>query len=700
MDYYFVDDELTPYVAASFGFHEKTPDGRDLVKAVKKLPGRHWMPGERAWHITGTGADRHPNDVLEDLGITDIEELDDYWDPIIEPGDTGQWHIYPRFTGYEHIGEVIGRGAIWDSTQRRFVVDATDLVPEDGTRLPGFEDLPEEMIEEAEAMRIPATVYDGDEVGLVDELAESLGEPELIAEAAETFGPLAPFGDEDRRPFDFQVTSAYAIAHGRYSICHGMGSGKSLQSLLAATMIDTQRLLLIVPPVVATNWVREVNMWAGSYFQAMAPDQKPAKGKAGESGPWVRRVATGRKLPDLTGFDAGALIVPDSLIKRDDVRDLVEAYAPDALIVDEAHRFRTWDSQRSAAVRAVARTMTIGRRFALTGTPMLAHPGEMANLLAVTGQLESEFGSYGEFMDRYTRLNPWGKVEPRRTQLSELGERMKALWVMKSKAELLPDLPGKAPPVFRYLDIDKKDYRAAFGEVIDNIIERFGGEDTLAEASENDIQAFAEQSGLGLISPMRRAAGMAKADEAVEYVTQMREEDPDSPVVVFAHHHEVVEHIADSLEDDGFSVDVLDGSTSADVRGQIVDDFQDGQIDVLIASIVAAGVGVTLTRAHRIVFVEQSYTPGENAQAADRCDRQGQKDMVEITYLIAAETIDEQVQNVLATKIEDLDSLGAAAEAGEAISDDTVSFAALIEAIIWSAQKEAQKRVEKAAHAR
>lgn len=324
---------------------------------------------------------------------------------------------------------------------------------------------------------------------------------------------------------------------------------------------------------------------------------------------------------------------------------------------------------------------------------MLAHPGEMANLLAITGQLETEFGSYGAFMDQYTRTNPWGKVEPRRKKLPELGQRMDDLWVMKSKAELLPHLHGKSHD-WRYLDLDLKHYRQAFAEVIDTIIERFGGESELAQASAGQVQTFIDASGLGLISPMRRAAGVSKTAEVVDFVEQLRAED-DSPIIVFAHHTDVIGTIADDLEDAGLTVDVIDGSTSADVRGEIVDDFQDNQIDVLVASIGAAGVGITLTAGHRVVFAEQSYTPGENAQAMDRADRAGQTELVEVTYLVAVGTVDEQVQNVLAAKIDDLDALGAGDEAGAAIADETITMTTIIESVVHAAQNQAKRRVRK-----
>lgn len=73
--------------------------------------------------------------------------------------------------------------------------------------------------------------------------------------------------------------------------------------------------------------------------------------------------------------------------------------------------------------------------------------------------------------------------------------------------------------------------------------------------------------------------------------------------------------------------------------------------------------------------------------------------LVEVTYLVATGTVDEQVQNVLATKIEDFDALGVGDEAGTAIADDTITMTTVIESVVHAAHIEAKRRVKKAASA-
>ncbi|GAA4924975.1 DEAD/DEAH box helicase [Nesterenkonia rhizosphaerae] len=688
----FLPDERVPAVELSFNLGEKTLRGTKLLDAVKKLPGRQWEPKTKTWLITGTGIAKHPNDVLDELGIQlpGEPDLSDLFFPVIEADGPGQWAVYPRFAGTEEVEKIIGYGAIWDKTRRCFIVDTADLCEADD------DDLiiaPEEAWDHYENPGL----FEVQDEDLVADLADSLGEDDLLAEAAEVYGEIPEsFGVEGFQLRAFQKTSAYAVAAGRFCICHDMGAGKSTLSLAAAAVAGASRILLVVPPLVTTNWVKETAKSIEPYLRHVAPGQTTprSQSKAFEHGPYIRRIQAGRKIPEnyLEGLEAGALIVPDSLLGTEAVESVIADFEPDCLIVDEAHRFRTWDSQRSQAVRRLARSLPMGRRFAVTGTPMLAHPGEMANLLAITGQLETHFGSYGQFLDRYTKRNKFGQFKPNKKRLEELGEIMSELWVRKSKAELLPHLKGKIHD-WRWVDVDLKSYRVSHGEIIDNVIEKWGGSSELASAPDEDLVSYAEQSGVGLLSPMRRAAGLAKVEAAVDLIAQMMTQDPDSPLIVFAHHTEVVDALADAIEDEGLIVDVIDGSVPASKRGAIVDDFQDGQIDVLVASIVAAGVGITLTRSHRVVFVEQDWTPALMSQAMDRADRQGQTELVEVTYLVATGTLDDQIQNVLARKIDTLEQLDSSTEAGQAMETE-VTAEELVLDLLFEARNVAKKQLK------
>src|SRR5699024_8865691 len=225
--------------------------------------------------------------------------------------------------------------------------------------------------------------------------------------------------------------------------------------------------------------------------------------------------------------------------QRDDVRALIEAFSPDAMIFDEAHEYATWESQRSIAARELARTLPVGRRLAVTGTPTDSHPGEMANLMAITGQLESAFGSYGHYMQRYTTVDHFGKHKPLKKRLPELADMFRELWVKKTKAELLPHLKGKAHD-WRLFDVSTTEYRKAHIEVIDNIIEKVGGAENIAQFDAEDIAEWADALGMGIMSPMFSAAGRSKIEPALDVIDTLMHQDDNSPLFVFAHHQDVI----------------------------------------------------------------------------------------------------------------------------------------------------------------
>ncbi len=102
---------------------------------------------------------------------------------------------------------------------------------------------------------------------------------------------------------------------------------------------------------------------------------------------------------------------------------------------------------------------------------------------------------------------------------------------------------------------------------------------------------------------------------------------------------------------------MIAGGTPTDQRSRIVDAFQAGKIPVLVGSITAAGVGITLTRSSDVLFTETDWTPGVVSQAEDRCHRKGQQNHVIVTTIVAPGTLDEPIQTVLAHKARVLDAV-------------------------------------------
>lgn len=689
MDCTINEGPLRPNIRLSFSKQARTESGALVRILIKDLPGRRFDGPSKTWRVDAFGTSRHPYEVLTDFGAEldgdDMDLLDEYWYPALVE-DRGSWMVYPRLAGYEAVNAELG-GGTWDRDAKAFRAEAVDLMGADGVGTLSGVELPDRLIDQADSARTVPEHFDGElAAALSDEVTPK---PGALEEAQQDLAFPVFFGGEEVDLYEFQLASAYAAHYGRSLLALPMGSGKTLVSLAVAAIAESRRLLVVAPPVAITNWGKESRRALEPLFTALGTDDEAPSGKAGEHGPHIRAVHAGRKIPQLP--EVGAVVIPDSLLQRDDLREMIDQWQPDFLLVDEAHRFRTWDAQRSIAIRSLASTLPVGRRIAITGTPMLNHPGEMANLLAITGQLYTVFGSRAEFFNTYTTTDKWGKAKARKKALPKLGRVMDShCWVLHTKEEVLPHLPEKHR-TFLEVDVDLAGYREAHAEVIDSIIDRFDGDEAMAAAKKKDLDDFINEAGIGLLSPMRKAAGLAKISTAAEMIADMRAAD-DSPIIVFAHHQEVVRALAKEAPG---RVAVIDGSTTAQKRGAIQEDFQDGKIDIVVASIAAAGVAITLTAAHRLLFVENDWTPALNSQAEDRAHRIGQQTMVEVINLIAAGTMDEHLHKVLADKIDDLVDLTGTESHGEAAAAE-VKIHELIEQVVFTAFQTAKRRAKKA----
>ena len=125
----------------------------------------------------------------------------------------------------------------------------------------------------------------------------------------------------------------------------------------------------------------------------------------------------------------------------------------------------------------------------------------------------------------------------------------------------------------------------------------------------------------------------------------------DNKLVIFAHHREFIEKLMIELQE--FNPLKIIGGQDLEDRQKSIDNFQnDKNYRVIICSIKAGGVGITLTAACHIAFLEQGWTPAEHDQAEDRCYRIGTKNNVNIYYFVAKNTIEEKILQLINQKRE------------------------------------------------
>ena len=673
--------------------------GKSAQEWVKNLGGRYFDRSEKVWYITGVGTAKSPDRFFADAGVevdfsqaegelAGLTSLNDLWRPMLMRSERfpHMAFVRPRLAGFEDIQERLGPGAVWDKDRKRFEVLLADLLTEgpDGLVLKRGFNLDAESFADAVAARRGKNIPDKVRLA-ARELAASTGvdgveQKELSSRARQLIDVVA--AHTGRLPdwfglalYPFQEAGAYAVAGGHNALCDAPGLGKTRQALAAAAISGAARIVIVVPPLVVTNFSREASAALGPKFAKLVPPPEPApapkrkpsgkKKKAPEFPPYIVPIRAGRKVPPFP--DAGVIVVADSLLaSRPELLDDIIAWGPQCSLFDEAHRASTWSGKRATADRNLSLSIN-GLSVPMTGTPFKANPVEITNILAMSGHLQPVWGSAGEFITRYASKNHFGAWLPKREMLPELEERLTAhCWTRRNKQDVLKQLPPKLRTT-RVVDIDRRGFVQAHTDLYDKIglwVDEMN--ENGAEITPDAIKSYA-RSHIELIAPLRAAAGVAKIPAAIEIVKDWLEATtetaPDGtktysrPLVVWVHHNPVMEALKEAIPADMAGIGFIDGSTPEHKRQPEADKLQNGEIGVIFCSILAAGFGITLTASSDVIFIETDWTPANVSQAEDRVHRIGQTETCMITTLLAVDTLDAHMRAILRNKGKDLNVL-------------------------------------------
>jgi SNF2 family DNA or RNA helicase len=434
---------------------------------------------------------------------------------------------------------------------------------------------------------------------------------------------------------------AYASAAKRCFIADDMGLGKTLQAIATLEFVkcnleefgenaEPYPAVVVCPPTLVLNWAKEYEKWL--------PNRK------------VSTVKNRSEFPD-AGFDI--LVVGYSNIKA--WENQLRGFR--SYIFDESHYCKSPDAQRTkAAVKIAKSAPPDGLVLCLTGTPVTNRPAEYAPQLEILGKLGDFGGKWGfyrrycgAFRDRFGQWNISGH-----SNLDELNDRLRGnCYIRRTKEQVLEELP---PVRHAKVIVDgtaggMKEYRKAEEDIIAYLMERARqiaeelGESPKSAAVRAKMRAERNEH-LVKIGVLRKLAAKAKMPAVIEWVESHLE--AGQKVVIAAHHREIVDELAakyGNLKIQG-GMDVVDVEKNKQI-------FQEGGVvdsPVMVLSIQAAKTGHTLTAAQDVLFVELPWTPSDVDQTYSRCHRLGQKGSVTATYLLCAETIDEQIYNIIERK--------------------------------------------------
>jgi superfamily II DNA or RNA helicase len=344
-----------------------------------------------------------------------------------------------------------------------------------------------------------------------------------------------------------------------------------------------------------------------------------------------------RSLDDLDG--GGVVLTTYDILFRS-TEDLIE-HEWAVAVFDEAQRIK---NPRTKAARA-ARKVPAKFRLALTGTPLENRLLELWSVvdLIVPGYL----GSEREFRAAHR--------DPSHHQLHVLRQRLGVLTLRRIKAQVLSDLPEKVEDI-RYCRLLPKQealYRRVHSERSADIVKLLQDD----EANIPYMHIFALLTRLKQICDhtdlVEGGGGTAGESAKIEIFDEILDEALDGglQVVVFSQYVKMIEVLTRRLERQKIGHLVLTGETRD--RGRIVRRFNSEQHErVLLASLLAGGVGIDLTGASVVLHFDRWWNPAKENQATDRVHRIGQRRFVQVFKLITRNTIEERIDELIRSKVD------------------------------------------------
>jgi SWI/SNF-related matrix-associated actin-dependent regulator 1 of chromatin subfamily A len=467
--------------------------------------------------------------------------------------------------------------------------------------------------------------------------------------------------------FPFQVDGVRWMDEVRSGLLgDDMGLGKTFQSIIA---LDAPALV-ICPATIRTNWAREIGKWRPELSTQIISGEKPI---------------------DLKEIQASVVIVNYDILPKH--LAVLKQFQWQTLILDEAHYIKTLKLKKDKATKQTvysgskraAAAAELGvyakRRFLLTGTPVLNRPQELWPLLYVISP--KDWPSFFEFGKRYCAgyKGRWGWDFTGSSNEEELHERLKGKYMLRRmKTEVLKDLPEKRRDsiVVVLSEAKAKEYHKAAREFLEWVAQEAGvrakdlPEHERYEAVQDALDRVDKAEALTKMTALRRLSAEGKVEAAMEWIAE-HHESTGRPLVVMGHHKTALEPLLEACQAANMRVGNILGGDSHPARQRHIDAFQAGELDVIICSVLAAGVGITLTAASEMLFIERAWRPSDLVQAEDRIYRIGTKNAVQITYMDGEGTVDSAIATLLRDKVSTI----AAIIDGKAMSEDEAMAAVM-----------------------
>lgn len=444
-----------------------------------------------------------------------------------------------------------------------------------------------------------------------------------------------------KKPRNYQMDYLYyAVNHGNHINGSGVGTGKSLCSVLYAEMLDLFPCMVVCPASVKSGWLRE--------WKETNPNRR------------VSIISTSSPPED---FEADVIVINyDILGKRVtkengktslEIRlDGMKKKSFSLVIADEIHFLKNRKSIRSKSFKKLIHK--VPSVIGLTGTLIMNRPAELLNILMLIERIkeiapDDQYHHY--FFERYCNMKEtnFGLDISGASNIKELNRLLKeCCYFQVSKRDALKELPPISENVVECEITNKRAYKKAKSDLLQFIEDKFKDEEKVEKAARAEF--------LVKLSTLKQLSLEGKEKFIKKWVEEWMEANEEEKLLVFASQSTILTKIAEEFKE-GL---LITGGTTTKKRDEILQKFfSQKESRVLFANIGCLGTGVDGLQkvCSNMAILELPPRPSDLVQVIGRLERSGQENPVTIQYLLSPETIDQDLWEMLKGKKDVTDML-------------------------------------------
>ena len=491
--------------------------------------------------------------------------------------------------------------------------------------------LPDGLLRLADALAGRADIEIGeDALGFARRLAEDAAQAARAREIGERIRAGGGRLPEIRATlYPYQVEGvAFLAGRGRALLADDMGLGKTLQAIAAAYWLhrhdQVERVLVVCPASLKLQWAREIAKFTGAEAQVV-------------QGPVAARTVQYRK-------GGGFYVINYELVLRD-LPLINETLGPDLLILDEAQRIKNWRTKIAAAVKRIPARYA----FVLTGTPLENRLEDLYSLMQLVDP--RVLGPLWRYLVDFHITDERGKVLGYRN-LSALRRRLAPVMLRRDRSLVRDQLPERIEQRIDAAMTPKQqgihDDGVSAAAQLAQIMKRR----PLTPVEQNRMMAALQRARMacdaaGLVD--KETEGSPKLDE-LEAVLDELCRLSGLKAVVFSQWERMTEMVEQRVRRLGLGCVRLHGGVPTDKRGALMDRFREDDSVQVFISTDAGGVGLNLQSASVLVNLDIPWNPAVLDQRIARIHRLGQSRRVQIILIVAPDSYEERVLELVQGK--------------------------------------------------